>query len=169
MSQLGMAMSAKVRGDHEDARRRFSSMGPLFQELGDRHRLNMIRSELAHIDRSEGRFESAESAYRDTILQWKRLGHRAAVAHQLESFAFIAHARQDSGRAARLYGAAEALRERIGIAMTPIEQSEYDGEIARLREGVDAKALAEAWKDGRAMILEQAVAFALETGAKTSE
>ena len=168
MAQLGMAMSARVRGDHEDARKRFSSMGPLFQELGDRHRLNMIRSELAHIDRHEGQLDKAEAAYRETILQWKRLGHRAAVAHQLESFATIAQARQDGLRAARLYGAAEALRERIGIAMTPIEQSEYDVEIARLKAGMDGKDFAEAWKDGRGMTLEQAVAFALENKAKTA-
>jgi tetratricopeptide (TPR) repeat protein len=169
MAQLGMAMSARVRGDHEDARKRFSSMGPLFQELGDRHRLNMIRSELAHIDRYEGQLDKAEAAYRETILQWKRLGHRAAVAHQLESFATIAHARQDGLRAARLYGAAEALRERIGIAMTPIEQAEYDLEIVRLKAGIDGKVVPEAWKEGRAMTLEQAVAFALEDKAETAE
>jgi tetratricopeptide (TPR) repeat protein len=166
MAQLGMAMSARVRGDHADARRRFASMGPLFQELGDRHRLNMIRSELAHIDRYEGRLDKAEAAYRETILQWKRLGHRAAVAHQLESFAILAQAREDGLRAARLYGAAEALRERIGISMTPIEKSEYDVHVARLNEGMDAKDFAEAWADGRAMTLEQAVAFALENQAK---
>ena len=84
-------MSAKVRGDHRDAAPRFSSMGPLFQELGDRHRLNMIRSELAHIDRHEGQLDKAEAAYRETILQWKRLGHRAAVAHQLEVVRHASH------------------------------------------------------------------------------
>jgi tetratricopeptide (TPR) repeat protein len=168
MAQLGMAMSAKVRGDHGDARKRFSSMAPLFQDLGDRHRLNMIRSELAHIDRYEGQLDRAEAAYRETILQWKRLGHRAAVAHQLESFAFVAQAREDRFKAARLYGAAEALRERIGIAMTPIEQSEYDVEIARLKAGMEGEAFAEAWKDGRGMTLEQAVAFALEVKAKSA-
>jgi predicted ATPase len=168
MAQLGMAMSARVRGDHADARRRFSSMGPLFQELGDRHRLNMIRSELAHIDRYGGQLDKAEAAYRETILQWKRLGHRAAVAHQLESFAFIAKAREDGRRAARLYGAAEALRERIGIAMTPLEQSEYDLEVARLKAGMDETDFASAWKDGRGMTLEQAVGFALENKAKTT-
>jgi len=161
MAQLGMAMGAKVRGDHEDARRRFGSMAPLFQELGDRHRLNMIRSELAHIDREEGQLDKAEAAYRETILQWKRLGHRAAVAHQLESFAFIAQSRGEDARAARLYGAAEAIRERIGIAMTPIEQTEYDAQVARLKAGSQSQAVARAWSEGRAMTLEQAVSFAL--------
>jgi len=162
MALLGMAMGAKLRGDYEDARLRFSTMGPLFQELGDRHRLNMVRSELAHIDRYEGHLDKAEAAYRETILQWKRLGHRAAIAHQLESLAYIALRREDWRRAARLYGAAEALRQTIGIAMTPSEQLEYDGEIARLRAGIDEKDLAAAWAEGRAMTLEQAIALGLE-------
>jgi hypothetical protein len=164
MSQLGMAMGAKARGDHNEARLRFSSIGPLFQELGDRHRLNMVRSELAHLDRYEGNLDKAEAAYRETILQWRRLGHRAAIAHQLESFAFIALRREDGQRAARLYGASEALREVIGIAMTPSEKIEYDAEIARLRAGMDEGLLAAAWSEGRAMTLEQAIACAMEHG-----
>jgi predicted ATPase/class 3 adenylate cyclase len=168
MSLLSLAMGSSIRGDYSDARLRFAALAPLFQELGDRHRLNMVNSELAHIERREGQFDKAEAAYRGTILQWKRLGHRAAVAHQLESFAFVAQAREDRFKAARLYGAAEALRERIGIAMTPMEQSEYDVEIARLRAAMAEKDFADAWKDGRAMTLEQAVALALETKAKTA-
>jgi predicted ATPase/class 3 adenylate cyclase len=167
MAQMGLGFGALRRGDLEDARARFAALIPLFQELGDRHRVNMVKSELAHIERHEGRLDKAESAYRETILQWKRLGHRAAVAHQLESFAFIAHRREDRLRAARLYGAAESLRERIAIAMTPIEQAEYDADVARLRAATDERDFAAAWNEGRAMTLEQAVAFALENQPKT--
>ncbi len=102
MALLGMAMTATFIGNYADARARFSALGPRFAELGDRHRVNMVKSELAHIDRREGNLEKAESAYRETILEWKRLGHRAAVAHQLECFASIAQTRGDGARAARL-------------------------------------------------------------------
>jgi len=162
MSLLSLAMGSKLRGDYADARIRFTSIGPLFKELGDRHRINMVNSELAHIDRYEGLYDKAEAAYRETILAWKRLGHRAAIAHQLESLAFIAQRREDGHRAARLYGAAQTLRESIGIPMTPSEQVEYDGEIARLRAGMDEDAFNSAWTEGRAMTLERALACALE-------
>ncbi|MFH1183828.1 MAG: adenylate/guanylate cyclase domain-containing protein [Chloroflexota bacterium] len=162
MSLLSMAMGSKLRGDFADARLRFAAMGPLFQELGDRHRLNMVRSELAHINRYEGQLEKAEAAYRETILEWKRLGHRAAIAHQLESLAFIAQRREDGPRAARLYAAAEALRESIGIQMTPLEKVEYEGELSRLRTGMDEKAFTSAWAEGRLMTLEQSITYALE-------
>ncbi len=159
MALLGMAMNAAARRKFDEARSRFASIRPLFQELGDRHRLNMVSSEIAHIDRHEGNLDAAEAAYRETIVAWKRLGHRAAIAHQLESFAFIAQRREDGGRAARLYGAAEALRDAIGIPMTEAEKAEYQAEVARLRLGMDEGAFASAWAEGRGLTLEQAIAY----------
>jgi non-specific serine/threonine protein kinase len=161
MAQMGMAFAAQRRGDLQDARARFSALIPLFQELGDRHRVNMVKSEIAHIDRHEGKLDAAEAAYGETIMAWKRLGHRAAIAHQLESFAFIAQHREDGIRAAHLYGAAEALREAIGIQMTPLEKEEYDGEVARLRSGMDEREFRAAWEEGRSFTMEQAVAYAI--------
>jgi hypothetical protein len=162
MSLLGMAMGASLLGDFAGARSRFESMAPLFQELGDRHRLNMVRSELAHIDRREGNLDKAEAAYRETILAWKRLGHRAAIAHQLESFAYIAMRREKLQRAAQLFGAAEALRETIGISMTNSEKIEYDAEVARLRSTLGDQAMTAEWHKGRIMSLDQAISYAIK-------
>ena len=100
--------------------------------------------------------------YRETILEWKRLGHRAAIAHQLECFAAIALTRRDYARAARLYGAASVLREKIGIPMTPPEQIEYQAQLASLHSSLDEKAFAAAWGEGQALSMDDAIKFALE-------
>jgi predicted ATPase/class 3 adenylate cyclase len=162
MGLLSMAMAAKFQGDYADARQRFAATAPLFRELGDRHRTNMVRSELAHIDRYEGHYDRAEAVYRETILEWKRLGHRAAIAHQLESFGLIAQARHDNARAARLFAAADTLRRIIDIHMTPLEQSEYDAALGRLRGTMEGEAFDAAWSEGQAMSVEQAISYALE-------
>jgi predicted ATPase/class 3 adenylate cyclase len=163
MSLLNMAMAAKFRGNYAEARRRFSAVAPAFKELGDRHRTNMVKSELAHIDRYEGELDKAETVYRETILEWKRLGHRAAIAHQLECFAAIAQARGEYPRAARLYASAAALRERIGIDMTPMEKVEYAKQIDDLRAVMEQKRFEAATSEGRSMAMEQAIAFALDS------
>ena len=90
MAMLTAGMIAKFRGDYAQARRQFLAIEPLFRDLGDQHRINMVRSELAHIEGYEGRYQQAESMYRETIKEWQRIGHRAAVAHQLECLAGIA-------------------------------------------------------------------------------
>jgi len=146
----------------EEARSKLSVCLPIFQEIGDRHRANMILSELAHIDRVEGRYDLAAQAYRLTITEWERLGHRAAVANQLECFAFIAKRYEEAERAANLFGAAEALREFINIPMTIVERVEYDQEVADLRAGMDTKAFLSSWRKGRALSMEGAIALALE-------
>ncbi len=158
---LSPATDAMMRGDYSTARARFLKSLPTFQQLGDEHRVNMIQSELAHMERYEGHYQQAEAAYRKTILVWQKLGHRAAIAHQLESFAFAAKMQEQLQRAAHLFAAAEALREKINIPMNSLERIEYDRQVAELRANMDEKALASYWAAGRAMTMEQAVSYAV--------
>jgi predicted ATPase/class 3 adenylate cyclase len=161
MAMLSMGMMEKFRGNYREARLRFIACEPLFRDLGDRHRMNMVKSELAHIERYEGHFQKAVEMYRETLPEWKRIGHRAAIAHQLECFAAVAKVQEEDGRAARLFGAAEVLREVINIPMTMQERIEYDREIADLRAGMDEKSFTSCWAEGRGMSMDQAINFAL--------
>ena len=162
MILMSLGLAARYQGRMEEARSKLSVCLPIFQEIGDQHRANMIFSELAHIDRVEGKYDLAVQAYRATITEWERLGHRAAVANQLECFAFIAKRYEEAERAAKLFGAAEALREFINIAMTIAERIEYDQEVADLRAGMDNEAFLSSWMEGRALSMEGAIEFALE-------
>jgi tetratricopeptide (TPR) repeat protein len=155
------ARAAMLRGEYAAAQARFLKSLPAFEQVGDQHRVNMIGSELAHIDRYEGRYHQAEAAYRKTIRVWQRLGHRAAIAHQLESFGFVAKALGQPERAARLFAAAETLREKIGTPMNPQERIEYDGEVAGTRAQINENAFASAWAEGRNLTMEQAISYAV--------
>ena len=161
MLLFGTGMAARFNGRYEEARAQFVPLLEIFHGMGDYHRANMIHSEMAHMDRSEGKFESAESMYRETILEWKRLGHRAAVANQLECFAFIAKALEQPERALKLLGAAEALRELINIDMSQLERVEYEREVNDLKTNMDKKLFASLWAEGKSMTMEQAIQLAL--------
>jgi len=95
-------------------------------------------------------------------VEWKRLGHRAAFANQLECFAFIAKIHEQPERAAKLFGAAEMIREVINIPMNSMEQVEYDREVEELRTGMNEAEFKKLWAEGRSMTMEQAVEFALK-------
>jgi hypothetical protein len=122
----------------------------------------MVWSEFAHMERRQGHYLQAKPIYRETIVEFGKLGHRAAIAHQLECLAIIAKAQEEPERAARLFGAAEALRESIRIPMTPFERDEYEGHVADLRSNMEPAVFARAWGEGRLMSMEQAIALALE-------
>jgi tetratricopeptide (TPR) repeat protein len=162
MSLMGFGMAAEQLGDYTEARARFEEGLRLYRKIGDRYRVNMALSELAHLERRQGRYEHALPLYYVTLLAWQDLGHRAAVAHQLECFAFIAAAQRNFLRSARLLGAAEALREEIEISMTPLERSEYDLVLKAMRAGMEEDSFMQIWTEGRAMRLGDAVAYALE-------
>ncbi len=89
------------------------------------------------------------------------MGNRGAIAHQLECFAFLALARGDRVRVARLFGAAESLRESAGAGMASHEREEYEAAVTQMRLDANRPALDGAWAEGRQMGAEAAVEYAV--------
>lgn len=86
-------------------------------------------------------------------------------ARPLEELAWVAAAEGRPERAARLYGAAAALREARGVPLTPDERARHTPALAAARARLDEVAWAADWAAGRALSLEAAVAYALEEEA----
>jgi hypothetical protein len=64
--------------------------------------------------------------------------------------------------AAKLLGAAEALRESLGVGLAPAEQATHDETVAAVRDALDEAHFGAAWRQGRKLTLDDAVAHALE-------
>ena len=161
MALFNMGFWARSQGNYTEARSRFQACLPLLIELGDSNHVNAVYSELAHIERWQGHFADAKSLYRETLLEWQRLGHRAAIAHELECLAMIAKAQEEDQRAAKLFGAAAVLRENIHLPMTALERLEYDREVNDLRLNMDDVIFTKAWAEGRTLTMEHAIEYAL--------
>ena len=76
--------------------------------------------------------------------------------------AWLAVAEGQPARAARLGGAAEALREALGAALHPVLHPGHDQAVQAMRAALGEEAFAAAWAEGQALPLEEAVALALE-------
>jgi predicted ATPase/class 3 adenylate cyclase len=148
-------------GRLDDAQRWFRQSQAQFHAIGDQRFELSVQSELGHVLRRSDRIDEAEAEYRQTLRGWQRSGNRGAVANQLESFAYVAMSRGDGVRAARLLGAAEALRAVAEAAMSGFEREEYDAALGRLRNELDRGSLGSAWAEGGGMTADAAVAFAL--------
>lgn len=79
----------------------------------------------------------------------------------LEGVAVIASA-TDPKRAARLFGAAAGQRDEHGSLFIPVIPAQYDWALATMHAKLDDATFAVEWTEGRAMTLEQAIAYALE-------
>lgn len=76
--------------------------------------------------------------------------------------AFLASARGNAIRAARLFGVGEAIHESIGTVLDPTAQSLRGGYVEKTRAMLDEATFESAWAEGRAMSLDEAVEYALE-------
>jgi len=98
---------------------------------------------------------------RETLsLRWE-LQDRWGITANLEDMADIDGLTGQPLQAARLYGAAEALREAIGAPIPPFYRAEYEREVAITRNALPEDVFATAWAAGRTMPLAQAVEEAL--------
>jgi predicted ATPase/DNA-binding SARP family transcriptional activator/DNA-binding CsgD family transcriptional regulator len=83
------------------------------------------------------------------------------LAQCLEASAALAGTKAKGARAAKLYGAADALRDAIGAPLAPVDRSDYEHNLAAARSQLDEAAWETVWVEGQAMTIEEAVEFAL--------
>jgi predicted ATPase/class 3 adenylate cyclase len=144
-----------------EARRWLGEAMEAYQQMGDRRFVLVARSDLAHALRHAGAMDEAEALYRQTIHEWQHMGSRGAIASQIECFAFIATARGEGERAARLLGAAESIRALAGTPMMENERGEFEAALSRLRELLEPSGLEVAMAEGRRLSLDEAISLAL--------
>ncbi len=169
LTALLVQMSGVVawrRQDYAEARGRFEEALVAFQDVGAHFNVILVKSDLAHMERQLGNPSRALELYRDTIVAFRDVGQRGAVAHQLECIAFIALAQNQFERALRLLGAAEALREQSGTPMTPDEQVHYQRQVTLARDQLNPELAAKTWAKGRVLTMDQAMQYATDANSR---
>jgi len=159
---IGMAYTAAAQGDIETARAGFRESSDIARKMGNKRIVYMSQSELAHVLRAHGELDEPLSIYKDLLPKWRDLGHRAAVAHELECVAYILARKEQLERAAILLSAAQEVRRVIDTPRTSGEEVEYEKEVAALNANIDEKEFASLWAEGRAMTMDEAIELALE-------
>jgi predicted ATPase/class 3 adenylate cyclase/DNA-binding CsgD family transcriptional regulator len=114
---------------------------------------------LGRLERAEGHDERAEALVHEALQRMVTFCDRATPCDALETIAGLATAQGSHREAARLFGAAQRLRDEIGYVRFPVNQPTYDADVAIAREAL-GDAFASAWDEGQAMPFEEAVAYA---------
>jgi predicted ATPase/DNA-binding CsgD family transcriptional regulator len=109
----------------------------------------------ARLERERGADERAESMLHEALRLQVEAADGPGVCDTLEAIAGIAAAQESGAEAARLFGAAQALRDLMGYAHWPLRQASYDEDVALLSGQFD-----EAWAEGAAMSMDEAIAYA---------
>jgi ATP/maltotriose-dependent transcriptional regulator MalT len=131
--------------------------------------LGFIIPEYALLALRQGDLATARKRITEALLIQQQLQDPRYAAQSLEVAAWIDIVQQQPLRAVRLLGAANMLRETIGVRIAPMTQACYDEFLPNAMSQVSPESWEVAWREGQAMSLESAIREALESGAlKTS-
>jgi predicted ATPase/DNA-binding CsgD family transcriptional regulator len=109
--------------------------------------------------------ERAEALYEEDLRLLQGLRDKTGIAYGLRGLACAASLRGDAARAARLWGAAEALGETIRLHLSAFDRShpDYEGLLHAARSRLDDETAWEAARaEGLTMTSEEAVEYALD-------
>ncbi len=159
---LGLGSAARHQDDATAARSLLEDALAAFRDLGDREGVAAALGELGRVAAEGNDAGSARPLAAESLALYRDLGDRSGIAATIDTLAAIASAQGDAGRAARLWGAAERLREAIGTPRPPGERARHDRNVAAARAALGAAAFDRAWQAGRAMAFDEAIAGALD-------
>jgi DNA-binding CsgD family transcriptional regulator len=115
----------------------------------------------ARISIAEGQREDAERDAYDALATAASDGITAILPDIFEVIAGLCADGGNPQHAARLFGAAETMRTRMGVVRFKIYDSDYDASVAAVRDKLDERGFDAAWAEGAVLSTEEAVAYAL--------
>jgi predicted ATPase len=162
----GLGSIDSYLGEYARARPFLEEGLALRRELNDKAGLANSLSNLGEVAAGEGDHVSARTLQAEAIDLYRTLGDRRGVITCLRHLAGVIGAGdstpEGTARAARIWGATEALREAFGMELSPSEMGSQEQLMAPVRSRLEPSAWSAAWEAGRGLSLEQAIALALD-------
>jgi non-specific serine/threonine protein kinase len=152
---------ASERNDLQQARAYLEESLALARQAGAAFTTGDVLGDLVEVARRQGDLARAEHLGREQLMIWQQIGVRGFLAGGLESLAFTAAAGGHSERAARLLGAATALRESMGIPRRAWWREHTELQVKAAQATLGEERWAAAFEAGKAMTLEETIAEAL--------
>jgi non-specific serine/threonine protein kinase len=160
-NNLGLAL--RYQGEFERAAEAYEGSLALARELGNTYMMSAATHNLGQMAHHQGDDARAHRLLVESLLLARQLNDRANISVYLADLAGVwaAH-EEEQERAARLFGASEALRESMGVIMYRAQRSVFEQDAEGVKARLGAAAWNAAYAEGRALTLEDAFALAIE-------
>ena len=157
----GLGQVAMALHDASSARARFDDALAVAGRSGDKAAIARSTYHLAELARAEGVIAQAASLHTEALTERHQIGDRAGVADSLDALGGLAVVGANDEVAARLFGAAQALRGAVGCVRSGWPDT-YKADFAVLTERMAPDQREAAWAQGMALAYEDAVAYAVK-------
>lgn len=133
------------------------------RRLGDETEAAAALCSLGTVAHDRRDLVAAHALHRESLALGQTHRSRLEITDSLEGLGEVASALGGPLRAARIWGAAERLREEVGFPLPPVYQRRHDLSVAAARAALDDPAVFDrAWQEGHALPLEKAIELGLE-------
>jgi tetratricopeptide (TPR) repeat protein len=163
LNNLGVV--ARAQGQHADAVLFHEESLALFRKIKDTRSIAYTLCNLGHASYRHGDDTRAAACFAESLHIFRDLGDRRGIAEILERLAELAVRKGLPTLAARFGGAAEALRDTIGIPSESDDIPLYERVVALARLSMGQSAFADAFAAGRALPQDQTIVEALTFGS----
>jgi predicted ATPase/DNA-binding SARP family transcriptional activator len=160
-SLYGLGNVAYFQGDLVAARTLLEESLTIYREVGHQWGTVATLINLGSIDKDQGDYATASSRYTESLQLSQEIGSKSQILLALEAFASLVAVQERWESAARLWGAASALRKTLGSALSPKEHAAQEHAVATVREALGDEAFTSYWEEGQAMRQENVFAYAL--------
>jgi predicted ATPase/DNA-binding CsgD family transcriptional regulator/transcriptional regulator with XRE-family HTH domain len=164
-SVVGMALIhlgelARLQGHYLQAMGYYEQNRVVAQEMGNGSQLAMASFNVGQVALQLEDATRALAAFDQSLAFWCESNFHEYVIMALAGYAGALRLRGQFTEAARLLGAATALRESLGVVFATPDQAAYERDIAGVRAHLGDAMFQAAWRAGEALSLEGAVAEA---------
>jgi predicted ATPase/DNA-binding SARP family transcriptional activator len=156
---------ALERGEYAKAASLSEQAYRLFETLEDSEGMAFALVNQGFAALSQHEHERALDLLRQALRRLAELEFRDVIGYCFEGLAAVLTLTGQAEPAARLLGAAEALRDSLGVSLAPAERETHDETAAALRQALGDEQFNAVWRLGRELALDEAIAFALEEEA----
>jgi hypothetical protein len=160
VASSGMGSLMGDRGNFAEADRLKRDSLVRFRKLGDRYLIGLNSWSIAGSALRDGRIDEAAALYRECAEIALELANRWVIPHLLEGIGNVARLRKDHESGLKLFGGASVLRERLGLALAPLDEKAYLESLAQFQKLLGPSAYDRLWAEGRKLTLAAAVELA---------
>jgi predicted ATPase/transcriptional regulator with XRE-family HTH domain/Tfp pilus assembly protein PilF len=156
LHNLGLA--ARSQGDYERAETLLAESLSALRHSPVSAALAEVLTAVGLVALEQGQHDRAHQAFVESL----RTERTWTLGTVLEALAGVAVEQGHPERAARLFGAAAAIRTKMGTPILPANQRMYQRHVTLSQKALGEELMTRTWAEGHAMTREQAVAYALE-------
>jgi tetratricopeptide (TPR) repeat protein len=153
-----LGLAARYQGDYRRAEALLAESLSTLRQTSDIAACAEVLTDVGVVALEQGEYGRAQQAFAESLVTattW-------TLGTVLEGLAAIAVAQGHPERAARLIGAAAALRTRMGTPIVPANERLYQRHVTLTQDALGAERWTRLWEEGRVMTREEAVAYGLE-------